>query len=135
MESSERSSGNSEHALPRVLTSASRFLLLLGGYFLLNRAWVSSRDWMRGVVRLKMEQRPPIILRQPSDIAAAVDASVTFDVSLSETPEKQFFRWYKDGIEISGATNSTLTLTNISEADGGSYSLFVANGRTLRRHR
>ncbi len=36
MESSERSSGNSEHALPRVLTSASRFLLLLGGYFLLQ---------------------------------------------------------------------------------------------------
>src|SRR5690606_650703 len=36
MESSERSSGNSERALPRVLTSASRFLLLLGGYFLLQ---------------------------------------------------------------------------------------------------
>ena len=36
MESTERSSGKSESALPRVLTSASRFLLLLAGYFLLQ---------------------------------------------------------------------------------------------------
>jgi len=33
----------------------------------------------------------------------------------------------QDGVNIPGATNDTLTITNVQVADGGSYSVVVAN--------
>ena len=39
------------------------------------------------------------------------------------------YQWYKNGVAISGATNSTLTFSNAHPSDGGQYSV-VVNGST-----
>jgi hypothetical protein len=37
------------------------------------------------------------------------------------------YQWFKDGAEISGATSSTLTLSNLVVADSGSYTVQITN--------
>ena len=38
------------------------------------------------------------------------------------------FQWKKNDTDIAGATNSTLTLTNLQPADSGAYTVLVSNG-------
>lgn len=39
------------------------------------------------------------------------------------------YYWERDGVVISGATESTLTLTNLQASDGGEYVLYVTNSQ------
>ncbi|MEO6003572.1 MAG: FG-GAP-like repeat-containing protein [Opitutus sp.] len=38
------------------------------------------------------------------------------------------FQWQKDGVDIVGATDSTLTLSNAQAANAGSYTVIISNG-------
>src|SRR3954454_2752816 len=38
------------------------------------------------------------------------------------------FQWYKDGVPISGATSSTLTVSDCRDADQGTYTVNITNG-------
>src|SRR5205085_5306588 len=40
------------------------------------------------------------------------------------------YQWRRDGLDIPGATNSTLVLSNLLPADAGSYTLVVINPST-----
>ena len=69
---------------------------------------------------------PPFFLQQPSSSLAATNDTLTLNVEVGgDEPFK--FQWRKNGSNITGATNRWLTLTNVTPAAAGSYSIFVSN--------
>jgi hypothetical protein len=69
---------------------------------------------------------PPSITTQPASQTEPAGSNVTFSVVASGTAPLSY-QWKKDGADISGATSSTLTLTNVQLTDAGSYSVVVSN--------
>jgi sugar lactone lactonase YvrE len=68
----------------------------------------------------------PLISVQPSNRLASVSNTVTFTVGLSQgtTPA---YQWRQNGTPISGATQSSLTLSSILWSSAGTYSAVVSN--------
>jgi len=69
---------------------------------------------------------PPRIDIQPLTQIATVSSSVRFGVAAPANPPPSY-QWLLNGTKITGATESTLTLTNLQPTDGGSYSVVVKN--------
>ncbi len=69
---------------------------------------------------------PPAILSQPTNQTASVGGTVTFRVSASGT-QPLFYQWSFNGTNISGATNTSLALTNVQPIQTGTYVVQVAN--------
>lgn len=68
----------------------------------------------------------PVITAQPAGVATLFGSTVTFNSGASGT-SPIYFQWLFNGVLISGATNTSLTLTNIQYVDGGGYSLQASN--------
>lgn len=68
----------------------------------------------------------PTITTHPQSQSSALGGSVTFSVSASGTTPFTY-QWRKGGQAISGATNATLTLSNLQSGDAGSYDVVVTN--------
>jgi hypothetical protein len=71
-------------------------------------------------------QAPPVITSQPLSRTVAAGATVTFSVGASGTAPLSF-QWMKDGTNISGATNPSLTISNVQSANEGNYTVTVSN--------
>jgi hypothetical protein len=77
---------------------------------------------------------PPTILNSLSaqSLTTAIGSTVTFTVIATNGPLTPnyplFYDWRLNGIRLPGATNSTLTLTDVQRAAGGSYNVVVGNG-------
>jgi endonuclease/exonuclease/phosphatase family metal-dependent hydrolase len=69
---------------------------------------------------------PPRILVQPTSRTVTEGATTTFSVAATGTTPLTY-QWQFDGGEITGATNATLTLTNVTLAHRGVYLVTVAN--------
>ncbi len=69
---------------------------------------------------------PPSIVTQPVGQTVAVGGSATFSVEAASNP--QSYQWRFNGVNIAGATTSSLTVNNAQAANAGSYSVAVANG-------
>lgn len=75
---------------------------------------------------------PPTIVSPPQSCIVTYGATASFGVSASGTPSL-YFQWQKNGMNmtsgsvVSGLTNSTLTLGNITTNDAGSYTVIVSN--------
>jgi len=57
---------------------------------------------------------------------AKTGTTATFTVTASGKLLR--YQWQKAGVDITGATTATLTLTNVQTADGASYRVVVSNG-------
>ena len=75
---------------------------------------------------------PPVIVQQPSSQSVLPGAPVSFSVgSVGNTP--YFYHWMFNGTNlannstVSGATSNTLTISNVSMANVGPYSVVVSN--------
>ncbi len=68
----------------------------------------------------------PQLTTQPQSVTAAVGGSVQFSVAATGTPPPNY-QWRLGGVPISGATSSSLSLTNVQSANAGSYSVTVSN--------
>lgn len=68
----------------------------------------------------------PAIITQPATQAAAAGSNVTFSPTATGGGTLTY-QWLKNGVPISGATSSTLTLTSVQAANGGGYSVVVTN--------
>ncbi|HEX2854224.1 MAG TPA: immunoglobulin domain-containing protein [Opitutaceae bacterium] len=68
----------------------------------------------------------PSFTTQPTSQNAAVGANVTFTVAVSGTPNPTV-QWRKDGANIGGATNTTLTLAGVTVASAGTYTAVATN--------
>ncbi len=69
---------------------------------------------------------PPSITAQPLGLATTVGSNVAFSVAAGGSPAPTY-QWQKDGTNLPGATNATLTLDNVQLTDAGSYAVVVAN--------
>lgn len=69
---------------------------------------------------------PPLVTRPPAAQTVWIGDTVTFDVSVSGS-KPMSWQWQKNGADLLGATNATLTITNVGSADGGNYSLRISN--------
>jgi hypothetical protein len=67
-----------------------------------------------------------VIITQPASVAARCVGTATFSVVAVGAPPLSY-QWYKNDSPISGATNSTLTLTLLTATDAANYDVVVAN--------
>jgi hypothetical protein len=68
----------------------------------------------------------PAIVAQPQNKTAIEGTNVTFTVSATGTTNL-FYQWKFDGINISNATASSFTITNVQTLNEGEYSVVVSN--------
>ncbi len=69
---------------------------------------------------------PPVITSQPQSRAVFIRSNVTFSVSAVGSPAPKY-QWRRNGVNISGATSSTLVLKSVSRSDAAKYSVLVSN--------
>jgi hypothetical protein len=69
---------------------------------------------------------PPIVTQQPRDAFAVIGGNATFNVVATGTPPL-FYQWNHNGVWITGATNSTLVVSDAQLTNIGHYAVFVAN--------
>ena len=70
---------------------------------------------------------PPSITTQPASQTVDAGANVTFTVVATGTTPLTY-QWQFNGIDITGATLSSLTLSDVHDTEAGSYTVTVANG-------
>ena len=68
----------------------------------------------------------PYIYAQPANQAVTVGGSVTFSLAVGGTPPLSY-QWSFGGSARDGATNATLTLTNVQFSQAGNYSVVITN--------
>lgn len=68
----------------------------------------------------------PTIATQPQSQALNTGSTATFTVAATGTIPFSY-QWLRNGSPISGATNATLSLANVTGASAGSYSVVVTN--------
>lgn len=69
---------------------------------------------------------PPAITDQPQSLAVEPGASASFAVGATGSIPLRY-QWTFGGVDIAGATNSTLTIVNAQVADAGAYRVTVSN--------
>lgn len=68
--------------------------------------------------------QPALIISQPQNATALTGGTASFEVTA--LPSGVNYNWTFNGTNISGATSSVLTLTNISTAQAGNYQVAVS---------
>ncbi len=68
----------------------------------------------------------PLLTSQPVNQFTNAGQSVSFSVTALGT-QPLYYRWRQNGVELTGATSSTLTLTNLQATNAGNYDVVVTN--------
>jgi hypothetical protein len=68
----------------------------------------------------------PVIVSQPQGQAVFAGLSASFSVVANGTPPLGY-QWRLNGTNLGGATNSSLTLSNVQASQTGNYSVFVTS--------
>ena len=68
----------------------------------------------------------PAITTQPSNQTVTTGGTASFTVAASGSPTPTY-QWAKGGVNISGATSATLTLSNVQAGDAGTYTAVATN--------
>jgi hypothetical protein len=68
----------------------------------------------------------PVITAAPTSVTVAAGGTANFSVGAANTIGG--YQWRKNGVNISGATTSALTLNNIQGSDAANYDAVVSNG-------
>ncbi|MDB6121360.1 MAG: C-terminal target protein [Pedosphaera sp.] len=69
---------------------------------------------------------PPVITSQPVSVTVGAGSSASFTVTANGTAPLSY-QWRKGGVDIAGATTTTLTLNNVSQSDAGNYTVYISN--------
>ncbi len=84
------------------------------------------------VYRFLATNQSPAIIAQPQNVTTNAGAVARFSTTVTGAVPLSY-RWQKNGInladggKISGSTNSTLMVTNVLQADNGTYSVVITN--------
>jgi pectinesterase len=68
----------------------------------------------------------PLIVSQPSSVTVSPGQSVTLSVKVASVPEATY-RWSRNGVPIPGATQPSLTLSEVKSKAAGRYTVVVKN--------
>ena len=83
-------------------------------------------DAFSTVAALTVTDSPPYIVNQPFSQSGYAGYSITLSVSARGSLPLSY-QWRFDGADIPGATNATLSLTNLSLAQAGYYHVVISN--------
>ena len=109
---------NLSYTIPKVLTNQAGIYTVTVSNFAGVR--MSTNAQLRVIV-------PPTFQVQPqAQFAIVGPTNLTFFAAASGTGPLRF-QWRRNGGNISGATNASYTLTNITPTSGGAFSVSVAN--------
>jgi alpha-tubulin suppressor-like RCC1 family protein len=121
-----------------VATGGEAGLALLGGGTVVAWGESSLTNILPGVVGVKAISAgfdhnliiesgmlDPVIFTQPTDQYAPAGGSVTFSAQGEGVAGVQY-QWQFNGVNITGATNATLTLTNVRARNNGNYDVVVS---------
>lgn len=78
-------------------------------------------------VTISVSSSPPVILSQPTNQTVHVYSNATFSVAASGCPSPVYQWYYQRTNLLAGATNTSLTLTNVQTTNAGNYSVIVSN--------
>ncbi len=109
----------------------SALTIRIYGYAGVGNAGAGTANWRIDDLKLGLgvianTATPPVITRQPGNITAIAGRTTTLAVVATGTPPPTF-QWRKGGVPIPGAIGDTLTLTNVTPAQIGAYSVVVTN--------
>lgn len=68
----------------------------------------------------------PVILQQPTNVTTTAGGTAIFSV-ITQPGKPVSYQWIRDGNSIGGATQPTLTITNVSEKVIGTYQVIITN--------
>jgi hypothetical protein len=68
----------------------------------------------------------PVITQQPASQTTQLGGTATFTVQAGGT-SPLVFQWRKNGVNVPGATGSSLILTGVAAEDGGSYTVAISD--------
>jgi hypothetical protein len=110
-------------------TPSSGVVLAAGDNQILSTVFVPSdlNNYTKAsaTVTLNVKSAPlPIITAQPVSVIVPNGAVVTFSVTATNATT---YQWRKEAVNLAGATNSSLTINNVSAAEVGTYSALVGN--------
>ena len=74
----------------------------------------------------KINQNSPAIVKQPASQRVEEGTRVTFDVEVEGTGPLSY-RWFFNGVALTGQSKTTLTLENVGFSQAGRYSVAVSN--------
>jgi hypothetical protein len=69
---------------------------------------------------------PPSIVTQPESASVVPGTNVAFSVAATGTAPLEY-QWRRNGVGLPGATNDSVTLTNVQSSDVGHYTVVVGN--------
>jgi hypothetical protein len=69
----------------------------------------------------------PVIIEEPANQYALATSNVTFTAQAEALAAFQY-QWQSNGVNLTGATNNTLTLTNVQASYDGTYQIIASNG-------
>ena len=69
---------------------------------------------------------PPTITAAPTSLSVVAGGVATFTVSATGTPAPTY-QWYFNGTAITGATSTAYTISPVTAANAGSYTVLVSN--------
>ena len=69
---------------------------------------------------------PPTITTQPAATSVVAGATVTFTAGASG-PGPFSYQWRRNGVDIPGANQSSLTLSSVTAANAGNYTVVITN--------
>ncbi len=90
--------------------------------------YVASSDHSSNLIFKGRLEGAPLITKQPVDLEVSAGANVIFSIT-AEGDETLAYQWLFNGNPISGATESTYSISNVQTANTGQYSVRVSNSR------
>jgi alpha-tubulin suppressor-like RCC1 family protein len=75
---------------------------------------------------LRFRDNPPVIAAQPVGARYLVGSQVSLQASVYGS-QPLFYQWRRNGVDLPGQTQATLTFARLSGADGGDYYVLVSN--------
>ena len=117
---------NISGATTAALTLSSVTAASAGSYTVLVSNPAGSVTSAAATLTVNAVSSAPTITTQPASQTVTVGANVTFTVSATGTAPLSY-EWMKGGVNISGATTATLTLSSVTTASAGSYTVLVSN--------
>ena len=97
-----------------------------GSYSVVVSSAVGSVSSLSATLSVLASAVAPVVATQPVLQSVEVGASASFGVVATGTAPLAY-QWKKDGQNIAGASNATLTLANVQTFSGGAYTVAVTN--------
>jgi alpha-tubulin suppressor-like RCC1 family protein len=77
---------------------------------------------------IRTGRQTPVIFTPPVGKCGMIGSTVAFSVTAAGPGTNLTYQWQFNGVNISGATSSTLTLNNVQSNNEGNYRVVVSNG-------